>query len=430
MAMERKQGIKLAWIYALGGTASGIFSTVPSVLLLYYCTAILGMSGLAAATVIFLPKLFALLWDPQVGRLFDRAGKFRGGQASILGMGAGIVAIGFYLVFSPPQIQHQSLNVWMFVSYLILVCGYSMFVVSHLAMPAMIVDDSGIRTTWISIRMLLVSVGILLGASAAPVLTQAFGGGRAGYRIMACILGVTCLCFSLGPLWVLYRQGPARFAIAPTYPLWGPLRNAEFRRLLAAYLLLATATGATSAAAPYWVVQLLGRSAADVGIILGTLIMSNMAFIPLWPRLASRIGKVSALRYCALAYAASLAAIGMLVALRQPWPSIIVAFGALGISFAGLQVLPFALLADFAHRQSRAGATGEGAISGIRAATEKAGLGVGPALIGLLLQLNGQRVDVTFMAWVSILCAVLTIGPALFLHFPSNYGGDVTLSAR
>jgi hypothetical protein len=50
-------------------------------------------------------------------------------------------------------------------------------------------------------------------------------------------------------------------------------------------------------------------------------------------------------------------------------------------------------------------------------------LRLGPALVGLVLQIIGQSVDVPFMAGVSVLCSALTLVPAFLLSSPGPESG-------
>jgi MFS/sugar transport protein len=57
--------------YAMGSFGTGVFSTVPAVLLLYFCTETLHIAGTVAAALILIPKIWSILWDPFVGRWSD-----------------------------------------------------------------------------------------------------------------------------------------------------------------------------------------------------------------------------------------------------------------------------------------------------------------------------------------------------------------------
>lgn len=58
--------------YAAGSFGTGVFSTVPTVILLYFCTEILALPVAWATAIVLLPKLWSILWDPLVGAWSDR----------------------------------------------------------------------------------------------------------------------------------------------------------------------------------------------------------------------------------------------------------------------------------------------------------------------------------------------------------------------
>src|SRR5580693_975588 len=88
--------------YSLGSFGTGVFSTVPAVLLLYYCTNIVHLPALWAAAIVFVPKVWAILWDPLVGAWSDRASGPFGRRRPFLAVGAAGVAAAFFALFSPP----------------------------------------------------------------------------------------------------------------------------------------------------------------------------------------------------------------------------------------------------------------------------------------------------------------------------------------
>ena len=57
------QGVLL---YAAGSLGTGVFSTVPSVLLLYFCTETMRIPAVVAGMIVFIPKLWGLFWAPFV----------------------------------------------------------------------------------------------------------------------------------------------------------------------------------------------------------------------------------------------------------------------------------------------------------------------------------------------------------------------------
>ena len=59
--------------YALGSVGTGIYNTVPGLLLLFYMTNTLGISAWLAGLAIFVPKLWDVVTDPWMGSISDRS---------------------------------------------------------------------------------------------------------------------------------------------------------------------------------------------------------------------------------------------------------------------------------------------------------------------------------------------------------------------
>src|SRR5258708_39871365 len=86
--------------YALGAFGTGVFSTVPTVLLLYFCTETLAMPPALAAAAVFLPKLWAVVWDPMVGIWSDRTRTRIGRRRPFLLAGGAGVSLAFLALFA------------------------------------------------------------------------------------------------------------------------------------------------------------------------------------------------------------------------------------------------------------------------------------------------------------------------------------------
>ena len=64
--------LSLRLSYAAGSLGSGLFSTIPGLLLLYYLTDTLAVPAGLAGLAILLPKLWDIATDPIVGAWSDR----------------------------------------------------------------------------------------------------------------------------------------------------------------------------------------------------------------------------------------------------------------------------------------------------------------------------------------------------------------------
>jgi Na+/melibiose symporter-like transporter len=192
--------------YALGSLGTGVYSTVPTVLLLFYCTEILQIPPAIAAAIVFAPKAWAVLWDPIVGTASDRSRSVHGRRAPFILAGAAGVTVSFALLFNAPPLSMTGTVLYVAAAYFLLASSYSVFAVPYVAVPAEISPLPAERERLTSWRMTFAMAGVLIGAGAAPMLAVAAGGGRRGYGTMALIVALVCGIATLGAWWTIRRD--------------------------------------------------------------------------------------------------------------------------------------------------------------------------------------------------------------------------------
>jgi Na+/melibiose symporter-like transporter len=294
-------------LYAVGSFGTGAFSTVPSVLLLYFCTEIVGIPAGTAALIVFLPKLWTLFWDPFVGGWSDRTVSRFGRRRPFLVCGAVGTGVAFALLFAPPPMAPVGLSLWVGLSYLALVTFYALFAVPYVAFPAEFARTSSDRSRLVGWRMAAAMIGVLAGAS-----------------------------------------------------------------------------GIMSASAPYLIVHALARNEADIGVALGIMLVATSLTAPALAWAGRRWGEAPALTVSILVYVLA-AAIVALAARYHHWPAMLAGFALAGPAFAGLQVLPYTMVAHLIHARAAAGVAAEGTLTGMWTAVEKIGLALGPLATALAL---------------------------------------------
>jgi Na+/melibiose symporter-like transporter len=415
-ALERlSPGVRLG--YGSGSLATGIFSTVPAILLLFYCTEVLFLPPGWAAVIMLVPKAWSVAWDPVVGSWSDRVRDVRG----CLVAGAAGVVICFALVFAAPWNGTRAAACWVGPCYFGLATFYSVYAVPYVALPARRVRADGERARLISWRMVFAMLGVLAGAGIAPVLVQKGATPRDGYRLMGASLAVACAVAMMGPLLVLPALPPATgrpgsfghgTAASLRLQLGAVLASRDLRALLLAYLLQLTAAGIFSSVAPYLVTYVFKRPAGDTGLALGLLLAITTCCIQPWASLAHRIGERAALVAAVLGYAAATLALGAATLAPATWPVAVVAFAVAGVPFGGLQVLPFIMSARIIARDGAGVA--EGALTGVWTASEKLGLALGPSLTGAAFALLGGVQTGRMRAFVMLAPAALVLMSLMF----------------
>jgi glycoside/pentoside/hexuronide:cation symporter, GPH family len=404
--------------YAMGSFGTGVFSTVPAVLLLYFCTETLHISGAVAAALILIPKLWSILWDPFVGRWSDRSMNGWGRRRPFMMAGIIGMVVAFVLLFNVPALSPSATIIWVSVSYFALATLYSLYAVPYIALPAEVSDNQASLAQLVSWRMVIVMIGILAGAAGAPMLVASGGGGRTGYGYMSWVIASCCLVIMALPLMMLRgRDRPAKArdigeaSVSLIADMKSVLANARFRHLAIAYLAQATAFGAFSAIIPYVVTKGFAKTDGEIGTALGVYILATIVAVPAWSALGKKHGLRRALNLASICYAAGAGIIGVLVLTHASWTTALLVLAVAGIPFAGLQVLPFTLVGDVIRAE---GADAEGRFTGVWTATEKLGLSLGPALVGMALSLAG---DNQIMGIGAFLCVIPPLLCLLSLRF-------------
>jgi glycoside/pentoside/hexuronide:cation symporter, GPH family len=399
--------------YAMGSFGTGVFSTVPAVLLLYFCTETLHISGSVAAALILIPKLWSILWDPFVGRWSDRSMSVWGRRRPFMVAGIIGMVVAFVLLFNVPTLSPSTTILWVGICYFVLATLYSLYAVPYIALPAEVSNDQASLARLVSWRMVIVMIGILAGAAGAPMLVESGGGGRAGYGFMGWVIAGSCLVIMALPLAMLRgRDTPAKAraldeaSVSLVSDMKAVLANVRFRHLAMAYLAQATAFGAFSAIIPYVVTKGFAKTDGDIGTALGIYIVATIVAVPAWSALGKKLSLRRALNLASLSYALGALLIGVLVLTHASWTTALMVLAVAGIPFAGLQVLPFTLVGDVIRAE---GADCEGRFTGVWTATEKLGLSLGPALVGVALSLAGDHQSIGIGAFLCLIPPLLCL---------------------
>lgn len=400
--------------YGSGSLIIGMLNSVPTVLLLFFCTEILGIAPAIAAAIILAPKIWIVFWDPLVGTWSDRSHSRWGRRAPFILAGGAISIVAFIGLFSPPDLRHAALIAAIAVAFFGLMTGYSLFKVPYVAIPTEITDDDDVRSRLIRSRTVFHMIGILLGTAAAPFIVQAGGGGRPGYSLMAVSIGLVSIIGLVGPLAMLsHHAAQSKTAQSKTArnrstdgilsQMGRALQEPRFRSLALAQVLQVTAIGLVSASLPYLVTRGMHRPQSDIGTTMLFYLLPSIVAVSFWGFVGRKIGDGAAQGFSALSYGLGSAALGLCVLYGGSWPVFLATLPLLGIGFGGMQGQSFTIAARIIHRA--AGGTAQATYTGMWTATERFGLALGPSLTGIALAIWGG----TLATWSA------TAAPLLFL---------------
>ncbi|MBT8232096.1 MAG: MFS transporter [Saprospiraceae bacterium] len=184
--------------YGAGDMASQFYMGFFNIFLLYYYVDVWGISPTGVATMFLVTKVIDAISDPTMGIISDRTetkwGKYR---PFLLWVVIPYAALG-YLLFLGPDLSQSGKLIFAYISYSLIMLGYTAINVPYSALLAVIHPLSEERTKATQYRFVLASVGtILVGATAKPLVDSLGGGDEVlGFRLTILIFAVlTILLF-------------------------------------------------------------------------------------------------------------------------------------------------------------------------------------------------------------------------------------------
>ena len=378
--------------YAFGSVGTGIFATVPGLVLAYFLTNTLGVAAGLAALVVAVPKAWDVVVLPIVGRLSDRAAEAHGSRVSFLRLAGLLLPLAFVVVFAvPPSLGPVPAAAWVFVAFIVASTAFALFQVPYIALSSELTDSPDERSTLMAWRVAFLTVAILVGGALAPAIRDGFGGANLGHLMMAVFMAAVMAA----GIWLCIRGvSRARVRVAPAaegtllHQLQIARHNRGFMALLGAFVLQALATSAMLGGAQYFATYLLNKPSA-VTLLFVCLVGPALAVMPLWAWVAHRFGK----NHGFLA-ASVLFVVGTLVLLAggkaMPASAVYAAIAVCGVAYGGMQMFPLAMLPDaVAADRERTGEARAGVFTGMWTAGETLGFALGPGLVLTVLAITG-----------------------------------------
>ncbi len=378
--------------YAFGSVGTGVFATVPGLVLAYYLTNTLGVAAGAAAFVVAVPKAWDVIVLPIVGRFSDRAAANVGSRLPFLKLAGILLPLSFVLIFAvPPALGAWGAAAWVFLAFIVASTAFALFQVPYIALSAELTDEPEERSTLMAWRVAFLTIAILLGGALAPVIRDARGGAYLGHFVM----GIFMAGLMLAGIWLCIiglSKAPARIAPAAEGSFSDQLRvvrhDAGFVALLLGFVIQALGFAAMLGAAQYYATYIVGRPTA-ITILFVCLVAPAIVVMPFWNWVAHRFGKTRGFLMATLVFLVG--SLILLIGGRNLSLGIIAgAIAICGIAYGGCQMFPLAMMPDaVAADRERTGEARAGVFTGMWTAGETLGFALGPALVLVVLALTG-----------------------------------------
>ena len=341
----------------------------------------LGLSLTTAGAILLFARIADGLIDPWLGSAADRAP----GVKKFIGFALIPLALGMFGLFHPPPTI--PLAAWLTGSVAVVTFGFSAASIAYQAWGAQIGSPAE-RTTVTATREAFGLAGVIL----ASLLPQLFGAsveeGLPATALAFVPLLAVCAAATLGRAPAAPSASTGAHRGARGAP--GVLASPRFRRRLLVFALNGIASAIPATLFLFFVADVLGMQQRS-GLFLALYFISAALALPLWVRLAARIGMRQAwLCSMALAIAAFVWAFSLGAGAAIAFAVIAAVSGAaLGADLA----LPPALLADVIGADQASAATG--AYFGVWNLVTKLNLALAAGLALPLLEMLGYRAGST-----------------------------------
>lgn len=162
------RSVPLTWrfkaAYGVGATADGLVAAGFGFFLLFYLTAVCGMSGTAAGTAKMIALMVDAVADPAIGLASDRIRSRWGRRLPFMVGGLLPFACAFGLLFSiPPSLTGVPQFLYATACLIVLRLSLSFFVLPFTAVGAEVTDDYRERASIVAYRLTFQNAGILCG---------------------------------------------------------------------------------------------------------------------------------------------------------------------------------------------------------------------------------------------------------------------------
>jgi Na+/melibiose symporter-like transporter len=287
-------GWREGWRYGLMGFPLAFVALPLYVLLPNYYARAFGVPLASLGALLLGARLIDAVIDPMLGRWSDRL--FAHAPHTVRAWGAlaaGLLGLGFALLFFPPVSTLGPLLAWAAACLLLTYGAYSALSILHQSWGARLGGDEAQRARIVAWREGLGLLGVVL-ASVAPLLL----GMAATTLLFFAVLALGWWAWSQArkpvraPLAAATATPAALAAAGTSQPasLWLPFARPAFRALLAVFMVNGIASAVPATLILFFVQDRLQAPSALQPVFLGSYFLSAALCLPLWLKLVARIG--------------------------------------------------------------------------------------------------------------------------------------------
>lgn len=409
---------KEKWSYAIGNMPFSVKDAAFSNFVVFYYTQVQGVSGTLAGLAFFLSLSFDALSDPIVGSWSDSIRSRLGRRHPVMIAGAIPTALLFLALFVPPEfLSNTGMFVWLLVVSILLRTSLTFYFIPFTALGAELSTNYDERTVIAKARVSMGWIAAMaLPAVAFAVLFPQENGvdGRlvaenyVHYGQISALVAFLAAFICIAGTWSVIPRLPqakpdhAFSWVAPFHDMKRVFGNRNFRFYMGATLSFGVSAGAYTALSLYIVTYFWEFSTQQLAGVVITTALGTLAAFLLMARLGQRFDKPVLLAAASIALAINcIWFIGARLMDWLPANGDAVLYGLLllnnGIAvftIVGLQAISASLTADIVdEHEVQTEQRQEGVMFAAGTFVQKATIGIGTLLAGVVIDLSGVQAD-------------------------------------
>lgn len=413
-------GVKLG--YGIGTLSYAIPFQLLSGFFLFYCTTVLGVSGILTGTLISVSTIWDAVTDPVMGYISDHTHKriLFGRRLFYIFIGAiGLAIVNYFIWSVDPQLRGGDPGtvkaIWIAVLLILLKTFSTIYTTPYLALGAELSSDYNERNTVQSFRTAFFFLGFLfpsvLGMAFFFRPTAAYPDGKANPEAYAALgltaSAITLVCAAVCLILTYKHRCVETVPRVKRNPIVGLFREiaealkvSDFRNISFALMFINMAMGIVSAVGMHVFTYTFGLSSGQIAFVFGALFLTALLAQPVWVMVANKYDKRGALVFCLyMNLAVSALFIGYVLAhawIGTHYLIVLPLAMLIGFSMGGSVALPYSMISDTIDKDAyESGTRKEGIFYGCATFMYKLSQSLAVFFVGTLLDVIGFNANQT-----------------------------------
>lgn len=314
---------------------------------LYFLTGVVGLSPAYAGFIALISRIWDAVSDPLMGVITDGTNSKYGRRRPYMLAGFFGIIVAFTALWWPITFESQFLTfIYILFTFLFYNTIMTMVMVPYTSFSTELSMDYQERSVVNGTRLFFSQLSALIGAVLPMMIVGLMPTVRDGYGLMGALFGLFYAIPFLFIFFVCHERVPiTKKQDKVTFSTFiAPFKIKTFRILILIYLLAFLSMDIVSVIFVYYMTYIVLRPEA-LHIVLGAIILTQMAFLPVVIKGAIKVGKAKVYMYSSLIVIAGLVLIGFFNPYWPAW-SIFAIAAIIGAGLCGLIVMPWAMFPD------------------------------------------------------------------------------------